>query len=407
MSISRTPRDESPAARRPRPTRRRRRLVGALAVTGLTLLTITTIATVISASSAGAATTPAPTPTTKTTTATTTATTATTKTNTTPTVTPTTKNAIAATFAAQPISLATGAISTDYAPSILAGKAQAEGVQLSNKSGAALTLQLSAATGATAAASGDAYVGAFGPCSGTGCWVQGLPASVTLRAGTTQTASFTVAVPTGTADGQYLAAAAIRSAGNSASQVNLRITITVGATATVSNQVVLTKITAATTHSAATLYLTEHNTGRSIARAAGTVACATGATITNATTATKTFTYQFSSADVLAGDTATLPVPASGLPLGTTVTCRAQLTGAGTLTATMHVPGAAGSGLRLTSTELIALIAVVVLVLGAVGLFVFRRRRHEGGSHEAGGDHTPDSTPERQLATSGHGSSDS
>jgi len=66
---------------------------------------------------------------------------------------------------------------------------------------------------------GSSFNSSFGGCSGSGCWVTGLPGTVTLPAGTGERQSFTVHVPASTAPGQYLAGITLESASPRSVQV--------------------------------------------------------------------------------------------------------------------------------------------------------------------------------------------
>jgi hypothetical protein len=282
-------------------------------------------------------------------------------------------------FGAAPISLTGKPVAANYALSLKAGHSAAQGIALRNKTASKLTLRVSAAVGKTAPASGDAYAGAFAACSGAGCWVQGLPAAVTLRGGVTQSASFTIAVPRGTSSGQYLAGIVVepktgQSTTNQGRPITLRVAITVGNTAALPGHLAVTAISSAKVHSTPYIYLQEQNSGKLIARGSGRLTCTHGSS---------TLTYPFTSGDVLAGDSAVLPVLAADLPLGVTVNCRAEFLTASTataaFTAAVHTPAAKN---RLTSTELASIIGGGLLVIIALALLLMlrlRRNKNNGG----------------------------
>lgn len=101
------------------------------------------------------------------------------------------------------------------------GSSYQEAFRVTNNTSHTLTLQVFAANGYTAVGSGDAYapVQATGvPCATTGCWISGLPSSVTLPALTAQVVRFSVSLPSTLRNGEYLAGVVVSEAPGAASQ---------------------------------------------------------------------------------------------------------------------------------------------------------------------------------------------
>ena len=84
------------------------------------------------------------------------------------------------------------------------GQSAAATAVISNTGDTAETLEIGRSAGVTATNGGSAFSPAPAGCSGPGCWVSGLPHTVTLPAHTQEMLNFTVSVPAGTPDGQYL-----------------------------------------------------------------------------------------------------------------------------------------------------------------------------------------------------------
>jgi hypothetical protein len=229
-------------------------------------------------------------------------------------------------FSAHPVLGTRGTSPSGYSLSVSAGGALAEDLELSNTSHSTENFEASAATAITTSDSSAAYLGAFAPCRATACWVKGLPSTVKIDAGVSQIASFTVAAPSGTHDGQYVAGIAVRVVGVTKSgtrnkvvpghQVDLRVVATVGRLSSLKTRFAITKIAATTSGSEAYLYVHEHNSGQTFVSAKGTLVCSR---------ASKRFTYTIAPSDLLPAGAVASQVKAVGLPTSTAVDCSARL----------------------------------------------------------------------------------
>jgi len=214
-----------------------------------------------------------------------------------------------------------------------AGETHRDAVVVANDSKQTLTLAIGASRGATAAGSGVAYLGAYAPCTGTACWIRGLPSTLTLAPKQHKTLPFTVMVPAGAPLKQYLAGITVQPAkqpspttlgtqgGTSAQaiiihQVNVGVSVTVGVLSQLSSQLTVLGITGSSVGTTPRLIVHERNTGQTYTHAKGTATCTSGA---------KTFTFPVYSDTVLPGDRADLTTNAPGLPSGKSVHCTVQL----------------------------------------------------------------------------------
>ena len=108
-------------------------------------------------------------------------------------------------FGVAPSTLPNGQPRPYFTLSIAPGQSAHDTAVITNRGSNTITLKLSPSTGITAVNSGSTYSGSFKPCTGTGCWISGLPSTVTLAPNASQTMVFTVTVPKGSTPGQYLA----------------------------------------------------------------------------------------------------------------------------------------------------------------------------------------------------------
>ena len=250
-------------------------------------------------------------------------------------------------FGAQPVGQPHGAPSSYFSLTIAPGATTKAVVEVANASALPETLAISAARGTTAPSSGDAYIGAFGPCQGTGCWISGLPATVHLAPEKSIRLPFTVTVPAGTPAQQYLAGIAVKPATNPAPQqisnnggasaeavilhqVDVGVAVTVGDLASFSSGIKVIGISLSTIDGLRRLDITEQNIGQTFLHATGAVDCLSG---------TKRYVYPLASSDVLPHQTAVLPANAANLPLGSHPSCTAALRGrstSGVVTAATH-----------------------------------------------------------------------
>lgn len=193
------------------------------------------------------------------------------------------------------------------------------------------------AYGVTAGNSGYGYTGAFSRCRFAACWIHGLPSSVTVPARGRKTVRFSVTVPAGTPDRQYLAGitiqpaklpSAVRVGGNkkigaSATiipQVNIGVAITVGVLANLRTKLVIAGVDSAAVGANERLLIRERNSGQRFLTATGTALCLH---------AQRRFTYPVVSQTILPGDAALLTVAAPGLPTGMSLRCTVNLNYAG------------------------------------------------------------------------------
>ena len=281
------------------------------------------------------------------------------------------------------------------------GGSAADTAIVSNDGTSTERLRLATATGITATNSGSAFTEASGRCAGPGCWVTGLPATVTLPARTGRVLAFRVAVPPGTPRGQYLAGITVESAappspvragvnGHASasviivSQVNVGVAITVGALARLRTRMAVLAVTSGSVGSLPRLNVLVHNAGQTFARAHGTVSCATGG-------GRRTFGLVVDT--VLPGEDAVLPVNVPGLRAGSmpcTVSLRDQAGGTSTWSGTVVVAPAAGTantirigkgayatvpatGVPTWAIALLAIGAAILLTLSWLLVLHFRR----------------------------------
>jgi hypothetical protein len=270
---------------------------------------------------------------------------------------------------------------------------------VSNEGSRTERLRVGTSRGITAANSGSAFGSFSRACAGVGCWVTGLPATVTLVPGTGRALGFRVAVPAGTRPGQYLAGITVVAAAPPRSvrlkshghvsvnvivvdQVTIGVAITVGSLARLRTQLVIPAVTAGSIGSLPRLYVHVRNTGQTFARASGTVSCRAGG---------QDRLFRVVIDTVLPGGQAVLPINAPGLGSGELL-CTASLrddaghpvawsgtidTIAPTPAVTIHTGSGAYSTLPVNAVPgwAIALMVLGGLILAAlVGILVLYRR---------------------------------
>ena len=260
-------------------------------------------------------------------------------------------------------------------------------------------LLVGASRGVTATNSGSTFGSFSRACAGVGCWVTGLPATVTLAPGTGRALGFRVAVPAGTRPAQYLAGITVVAAAPPRSvqvkshghvsvsvtvidEVTIGVAITVGSLARLRTRLVVPAVTAGSIGSLPRLYVQVRNTGQTFARASGTLSCHAGG---------QDRRYRVIVDTVLPGGGAVLPINAPGLGSGE-LPCTVRLRDdaghvvawSGTVDAaapaavkTIHTGDGAYSTLPDSSVPAwaIALMVIGALILTAlVGLLVLYRR---------------------------------
>jgi uncharacterized membrane protein len=286
-----------------------------------------------------------------------------------------------------------------------AGQRVAEVVVLSNQGSRDQTLKLSPSTGVTSPNSGSAFYGYFQPCVGTGCWISGIPSTITLAAGASQRVPFTVVIPSGMTPKQYLAGITaepktppppviVGSNGKASarativSQVTVGVAVTVGAISQLKTSLHVPAVTAGSVGSMPRLFVHVDNAGQTFAKGNGTVTC---------TGADRELSYPIVVDTVLPGEAASVPVNAPGLGFDAPIRCAVHLKyGLGlvaawsgtvlvaTTTATtivhtgpgvyssLPVGGIPGWGLALIVIGALVLVALIVLVV-----LLLRRHRSE------------------------------
>ncbi len=204
------------------------------------------------------------------------------------------------------------------------GTATRDTVIISNPGRRTERLRLTVSRGVTAANSGSAYESVPGPCSGAGCWVTGLPATVTLAPHERRALTFRVRVPAGVQDGQYLTGitaeaavrpGAVRLGSNGAAsakaiivrQVTVGVAVTVGALARMKTTLVIPTVSAGWIGTEPRLYIPVRNVGQTFAEARGTASCRAR---------DRNHTYHVVMHTVLPGTDAVLPINAPGLSSG-------------------------------------------------------------------------------------------
>jgi hypothetical protein len=307
-------------------------------------------------------------------------------------------------FGVSPSQLPNGQARSYFTESVGPGHSGTDTAMIANRGSKSVILAISASTGTTAANSGSSYYDSFKPCLSAGCWVSGLPTTLTLSPGETSAVPFTVTVPAGTPTGQYLAGITAKPAvapapvivgsnGRSTAQAVIVDEVTVGVAVNVgdpSQFVSSLRIDTVTSGAVATLprlFVHMHNGGQTFLKSHGAATCTdTGHHVT----------FPVTSDTVLPSGAAVLVVNAPGLGFGSVAQCRVVLaygtgltatwTGAVTMPAaitppkTVHVgPGDyAQVPTQKTSVWIIVLIAVGALVLLVLlGILVVLRRRRD------------------------------
>src|SRR5204862_7897591 len=187
--------------------------------------------------------------------------------------------------------------------------------------------------GVTAPDSGTAFTGYFQPCTGTGCWVTGLPATVTLAPGASKLMPFTVAVPAGAPPRQYLAGItaqpavlppAVQVGGNGKAsakaiiitQMTVGVAITVGSPWHLRTRLEIPAVTAGAQGPVPRLYVHVRNTGQTFTKATGTATCTVNG---------RRRRFPVFAGTILPAGTAVLPVNVTMLRPGQPALCTVRL----------------------------------------------------------------------------------
>jgi hypothetical protein len=303
-------------------------------------------------------------------------------------------------FALTPVPAANGQSRPYFTLAVAPGGSVQDSIVVSNIGSVTITLRLGTSNGVTAAYSGSAYGPLATPCREIGCWVTGLPLTVTVGPHSQQTVPFRVAVPAGTVPSQYLAGISatpataskpvkLKSTGRAGTQViivqqvSVGVAVTVGQLARLHAKMEITGVTAGWIGTLVRLSVNVRNEGQRFTKGAGDITCQLDGT---------THTYPVDMDTVLPGGLAALQVNGTGLHTGTWL-CAIALkdSPAGTATWTGHVVVAAAVAAAskriapndyvVPSSPGIPIWAIVLMVLGGFILFsiwaLILRRNHD------------------------------
>jgi hypothetical protein len=229
-------------------------------------------------------------------------------------------------FGLTPVPTSAGQPRPYFELTIAPGQSARDTVIITNGGTTTQRLKIGTGAGITAQNSGSAFGGLSAQCAGTGCWVTGLPATVTLAPRTGKALGFSVTVPAGTQPAQYLAgisaelatlprAVSVGATGNASAkvividQVTVGVAVTVGSRARLKTALAISAVTAGFVGSMPRLYIPVHNSGQTFVRATGTVSCQPPGRPSRS--------YRVIMETVLPGGGAVLPVNAPGLASGT------------------------------------------------------------------------------------------
>jgi hypothetical protein len=214
---------------------------------------------------------------------------------------------------------------------VAAGHSVAATAIISNLGAKTQQLKIGRAAGITATNGGSTYTPLPKGCEGPGCWVTGLPSLVTLPAHTEDRLHFTVTVPAGTANGQYLGGISAGPAttprsvevGSNRStraiivqDVTVGVAVTVGKLSTLTTRFRIDGVQGAIEGPMARLSIQLNNIGQTFAHATGRASC---------TAAGKQHSYAVYANTILPRDHARIAVNAPGLPEGATLPCKVSL----------------------------------------------------------------------------------
>jgi hypothetical protein len=209
--------------------------------------------------------------------------------------------------------------------SAAAGHSAMDVVSFGNDSSSTERLRVGVTNGVTATNSGSAYGNLTSRCSGTACWVIGIPKTVTLAPHTSEEIEFEVKVPDGTSAAQYLAGITaspetasrpvkLNSGKNSSTQVVIvprvviGVAVTVGKLSAMKVRTTVTGVTAGWVSGLPRLTVDVRNSGQRFTQGSGKLSCASGGS---------RHSFGLSMDTVLPGTGAGLPVNATGLSQGT------------------------------------------------------------------------------------------
>lgn len=228
-------------------------------------------------------------------------------------------------FTIAPASAPDGAPRGYFMMTVAPGGRSHDVIEFTNGGSTIEKLTVGTTNGLTATNSGSAFGDLSGTCAGVGCWVTGLPATITLPPGTTESVRFLVKVPAGARPMQYLAGITARPVARAqpargkasghtgtrviiVTQVTIGVAITVGKLAALHTKAAVTGVTAARIGSLIRLSVNVRNRGQRFTKGTGSLSCGLGGTARN---------YPIEMDTVLPGDGAALPVNGTGLHAGT------------------------------------------------------------------------------------------
>jgi hypothetical protein len=303
-------------------------------------------------------------------------------------------------FALTPAPGAGGQPRPYFTLAVAPGGSVQETIVVSNVGVTTITLRLGTSDGVTAANSGSSYGPLVTPCRAIGCWVTGLPPTVTVGPHSQQAVPFRVTVPAGTAPGQYLAGVSatpataakpvtLKSTGRAGTrvviveQVSVGVAVTVGPLAALRAKMDITGVTADWIGTLVRLSVNVRNDGRRFTKGTGYITCQLDGT---------TLTYPVDMDTVLPGGEAALQVNGTGMHSGTWL-CTVALTdspaGTASWTGNVVVPAAVAAATKriapndyaVPSSPGIPIWAIVLMVLGGFLLFsvwaLILRRSHD------------------------------
>jgi hypothetical protein len=291
--------------------------------------------------------------------------------------------------------------------SVAPGGSARDAIVVSNVGSSTITLRLGTSDGVTAANSGSAFGPLATPCAGVGCWVTGLPKTVTVRPHSAEGVPFLVAVPAGTAPRQYLAGITaapatapkpvkVNSTGRTGTgtqvviveRVSVGVAVTVGPLARLDTKVDITGVTAGWIETLVRLSVNVRNAGQRFTKGTGTMTCQLAGI---------TRTYPVEMDTVLPAGTAALQVNGIGLHAGSWP-CTVRLKDSGGHTdswaGTVIVPAEAAAATKRIAENAYVVPpragipgwAIVLMVLGGLILFsiwglILRRSHNKNLGH--------------------------
>jgi hypothetical protein len=302
-------------------------------------------------------------------------------------------------LALAPVPGANGQARSYFTLAVPPGGSARDTLLVSNPGSTTEKLTVGVSDGITASNSGSAYGPVSASCTGPACWVSGVPRTITLQPHERQAIEFRVAVPSGTAPGQYLAGITAEPAarprptpiksGAHGAQIVIVNTVTVGVAVTVGQvselrtQLAVAGVSADYMQSLVRLNVATRNTGQRFTRGTGRLNCTMGGTRT---------TYPVSMDTVLPGDTAELAVNGTGMHTGMwqcTVAIKDSAGGTATWSGKVTVPNAQPAATKRVGNNsytvppsegipawAIALFVLAGLILLSLWALILRRNRN-------------------------------